>query len=249
MAEWQRITAVYRGMYDDELINLAADTEDLTDIARQVLNDELKRRGLGDIAKPGLVQTLPEPMRERRAALLGNQGGAPQLVLDHRANYDNHSGTIEYTWKTLLCECETLEKAQQLKDHLKLAGIDSWIDDPNLMSRFKGFENPRPRVLVAADQLEQARAVAERSNSQGGPGIGGGTPGRRLQDARVPRVRGERPGVGRSEPVQLLALRRLWQPMDGIRRWLDLHPLGRNLEGSQNGKSRPATGQLLPQGE
>jgi hypothetical protein len=160
MAEWQRITAVYRGMYDDELINLAADAEDLTDIARQVLNDELKRRGLGDIAKPGLVQTLPEPMRERRAALLGNQGGAPQLVLDHRANYDSHSGTIEYTWKTLLCECETLEKAQQLKDHLKLAGIDSWIDDPNLVSRFKGFESPRPRVLVAADQLEQARAVA-----------------------------------------------------------------------------------------
>lgn len=161
MTEWQRITAVYRGMYDDELINLAADSEDLTDIARQVLDAELKRRGLGEVAKSGLGQTPPEPMRERRAALLGNQGGASQIVLDYRANYDRHSGTIEYTWKTLLCECETLEEAQQLTERLKLAGIDSWIDDPNLMSRFKSFENPRPRVLVAADQLEQARAVAE----------------------------------------------------------------------------------------
>lgn len=160
MAEWQRITAVYRGMYDDELINLVADSGDLTDIARQVLEAELKRRGLGDVANPGLCQTLPEPMRERRAALLGNQGGASQIVLDHRANYDRHSGTIEYTWKTLLCECDTLEQAQQLTGRLKLAGIDSWIDDPNLMSRFKSFEIPLPRVLVAADQLEQARAVA-----------------------------------------------------------------------------------------
>ena len=92
MAEWQRITAVYRGMYDDELINLAADSGSLTDIARQVLEAELKRRGLGDIASSGPGQTLPEPMRERRAALLGNQGGASQIILDHRANYDRHSG-------------------------------------------------------------------------------------------------------------------------------------------------------------
>jgi hypothetical protein len=158
MAEWQRITKVYRGMYDDELINLVADKEDLTDIARQVLDLELKRRGLGDLSHAGPAHEIPEPKHERRAALLGNQGGASQIVLDHRARLNE--APIEYSWKTLLCECESMEQAQQLSESLKLAGIDSWIDDPNAASRFKGIDQAAPRVLVAADQLEQAREVA-----------------------------------------------------------------------------------------
>ena len=145
-------------MYDDELINLVADKEDLTDIARQVLDLELKKRGLGDLSHAGPAHEAPEPKHERRAALLGNQGGASQIVLDHRARLNE--APLEYSWKTVLCECESTEQAQQLSEFLKLAGIDSWIDDPNASSRFKGFENPTPRVLVAADQLEQAREVA-----------------------------------------------------------------------------------------
>ena len=160
MSEWQRITNVYRGMYDDELTNLVADSEDLTDIARQVLDEELKRRGLGDIAKPVPAATPPEPMRERRAALLGNQGGASQIVLDYRTFQNSENPPSEYTWKTLLCECQTLAQAQLLSESLKLAGIDSWIDDPNATNRFTGMEHTQPRVLVAADQLELARAVA-----------------------------------------------------------------------------------------
>lgn len=160
MAEWQRITEVYRGMYDDELLNLAADSEDLTDIARQVLDAELKRRGLGDVSNPAKAPKLPEPMRERRAALLGNQGGAPQIVLDHRTNYDSDNGTIEYTWKTVLCECESQQQAELLSETLKLAGIDCWIETPNASPRYRALDIPYPRILVAADQLEQARAVA-----------------------------------------------------------------------------------------
>jgi hypothetical protein len=158
MAEWQRITKVYRGMYDDELINLAADKEDLTDIARQVLDLELKKRGLGDLSHASPARDTPEPKRERRAALNGNQGGSSQIVLDYRAKLEE--APLEYSWKTLLCECDSIEQARELSGFLKLAGIDSWIDDPNAASRFKGFENPTPRVLVAADQLEQARAIA-----------------------------------------------------------------------------------------
>ena len=162
MAEWQRIAGVYRSMYDDELINLVADSQDLTDIARQVLDAELRRRGLGNISNPVSAQKLLEPMRERRAPLLGNQGGAPQLVIDHRTNQESDGGSIEYTWKTLLCECETVAQARQLSETLKLAGIDCWIDDPNAAARFRGddLQYPPPRILVAADQLENARAVA-----------------------------------------------------------------------------------------
>ncbi len=159
MAEWQRITSVYRGMYDDELINLVADREDLTDIARQVLDLELKRRGLGDLSHAAPARETPEPKRERRAALLGNQGGASQLVLDYRKTLDSEA-PLEYTWKTPLCECESMEHAQQLCQALQRAGIDNWIDQPGTDLRYKGMELPNPRVLVAADQLENARTIA-----------------------------------------------------------------------------------------
>ena len=158
MVEWQRITGVYRGMYDDELINLVADQQDLTDIARQVLELELKKRGLGDLSSAAPSREAPEPKRERRATLIGNQGGASQIVLDYRAKPEE--APLEYSWKTPLCECESMEQAQQLAEYLKVAGIDSWIHDTYAASRFKGLEHPTPRVLVAADQLEQARAIA-----------------------------------------------------------------------------------------
>lgn len=159
LVEWQRLSEVYRGMYDDELLNLAADAVDLTETARQVLDAELKKRGLGDLSNTSPARNIPEPRRERRAALLGNQGGAPQLVLDYRARQDDDE-PLEYTWKTPLCDCRTTEQAQQLSEVLKRAGIDSWIEEPGTAFRYKGFEMRNPRVLVAADQLEQARAVA-----------------------------------------------------------------------------------------
>lgn len=159
MAEWQRLTGVYRGMYDDELVNLAADAGDLTDVARQVLDLELKRRGLGSLSSPGPPRKPPEPKVERRAALLGNQGGAPQIVLDYRARRDTEP-PLEYTWKTVLCECDSMEQAQFLREALRRADIESWIDGQEPGFRHKGTEFAQPRVMVAADQLEQARAIA-----------------------------------------------------------------------------------------
>jgi hypothetical protein len=158
MVEWQRITNVYREMYDDELVNLVADEKDLTEIARQVLDLELKRRGLGTLSNPSAAQNAPEPMLERRAPLLGNQGGAPQIILDHRGTQDREA-PLEYSWKTLLCECDSTEQAELLCETLRRAGIDNWIDGPGTGFRYKGFEIPNPRVLVAADQLDQARSI------------------------------------------------------------------------------------------
>ena len=158
MAEWQRITEVYRGMYDDELINLVADQEDLTEIARQVLDLELKKRGLGDLSHAAPARPTPEPKRERRGVLIGNQGGASQIVLDYKARHEE--APLEYSWKTPLCDCESAEQAQLLCETLRRAGIDNWIDEPGSRVRHQGMELPNLRVLVAADQLEQARAVA-----------------------------------------------------------------------------------------
>jgi hypothetical protein len=72
--EWQRLTGLYGVMYDGELLNLAADSADLTDTARQVLHDEMKKRGLdepsaaGDASNPFGPATGPRhsPARRRR---------------------------------------------------------------------------------------------------------------------------------------------------------------------------------------
>src|ERR1039458_2695794 len=46
LVEWQRLTETYSKMYDDELLQLAVDSDDLTEQAKQVLSDEMRKRGL-----------------------------------------------------------------------------------------------------------------------------------------------------------------------------------------------------------
>jgi hypothetical protein len=158
IAESQRIAEVYRRMYDDELLNLAADSEDLTDVARHALDHELKRRGLGGLSSTGPQQKTPEPRLERRAVLFGNQGGASQIVLDERSTQAREA-PLEYTWKTLLCECESMDQALLLCEVLRRAGIENWIDGQGSGTSYKGLEFSRPRVMVPADQLDQARIL------------------------------------------------------------------------------------------
>jgi hypothetical protein len=77
------------------------------------------------------------------------------------ANYTYHfsdlpdDGPHEYSWKTELCTCDTREEAWQMGQVLGRAGIDSWIQQPRGSGGLDG-----PRVMVGADQLEHARAIA-----------------------------------------------------------------------------------------
>lgn len=189
VSEWQRLTDQYRRMSDEELIDLAEDFADLTEAARQVLRTELKSRGLSDpqtvaaAPRPQPVRSVPlrpppqtsnapkdsDSIVDRAAMAFGV--GLPELVPDTPdTESEEVSGPHDYTWKTPLCECDTEEEAWQLSEALKQAGIESWIDRPQAYSPrhaslvgLPGFESigmERPRVLVAADQLEQARLVA-----------------------------------------------------------------------------------------
>jgi hypothetical protein len=45
-AEWERLTRIYAEKSDEELRELAEDFGNLTDVAQQVLRDEMKKRGL-----------------------------------------------------------------------------------------------------------------------------------------------------------------------------------------------------------
>ena len=89
----------------------------------------------------------------------------PQLVPDTPDNGAELDGPVDYTWKTPLCDCDTSLQARELSEALKQAGIERWIEAPGTGSptrefRYARFSLSSPRVLVAADQLDQARAIA-----------------------------------------------------------------------------------------
>jgi ribosomal protein L37AE/L43A len=178
--EWQRLTAEYRQKFDNELLELARDYADLTETAQQALRQEMRSRGLRDPANPraSVVQEVPQtsfsarpttdPIEERTADVLSEQAAGvpgfgsrmPQLVPDTPEADDKDDGPHEYTWKTFLCDCETNEEAQQLSRVLRQANIDSWIQPA------REFGRRSARVMVAADQLDQARAIAAQTSPQ-----------------------------------------------------------------------------------
>jgi hypothetical protein len=153
--EWLRLTRLYAEKSDEELLALAADFGNLTEVAQQVLRDEMKRRGL--------------PVPERRAAAVPDNrpifGRWNQAVAEQNREFDatpdasdegEGDDPVEYTWKTLLCECAEREEAWQVAEVLRRASIESWIDGPQSQS---SLDVRSPQVFVAADQLEAARAV------------------------------------------------------------------------------------------
>ena len=176
--EWQRLTAEYRDKSPEELLELARDYADLTQPAQQALRAEMRSRGLGDPEDPKSViafhsaQAKPTapPLALRNAPSYpeddvapGAFGArAPEPVPDTPGTEVEADGPHEYTWKTPLCECQTSQQARELVDALHQAGIDSWLDSPGSRSRYTGSGLANPRVLVAADQLDQARLIAAR---------------------------------------------------------------------------------------
>lgn len=143
--ERRRLAEVYSEKWDDELRELGAEFDDLTEMAQQALHAEMKKRGLG---VPGLAGQSPDPLAVPRPL--------PDLDQPDDPEPEQESDLPrEYTWKTVLCECDSQEEAWQVREVLRRAGIETWVEKP----RFS-FDLSSPRVLVAADQLDHAREVA-----------------------------------------------------------------------------------------
>jgi hypothetical protein len=150
-AEWQRLTPLYREMCDEELLSLAAEMNDLTEMAQQVLRDELRRRGLSD--------GPPRQAAERSGRLRTSQSDSAQDFSTDEDSNDESDPLHEFTWKTLLCLCDTQEQAWQIQEVLRRSGIESWIEGSK--SKYS-MDQQNPRVLVAADELDLAREIAAR---------------------------------------------------------------------------------------
>ena len=135
---WQDITENYRQMSDGELLELGEKPEDLTEVARQALSDEMHTRGLS-ASQPAFE---PEVMDQRAVIHWG---------VRHDQDMEGQTGEDavprEYTWKALLCQCENRDKAWQVGETLRLAGIESWIT--GAASR---WDMIGPQVQVAADE-------------------------------------------------------------------------------------------------
>jgi hypothetical protein len=175
--EMQRLAAHYRELSDDELRDLAADIADLTETAQQALRTEMQSRGLRDLVvatnapaasnapsaatiAPSVSYATSAPTQDRTGTASSFFARQPQLVPDSPDPSAEPDGPVDYTWKTPLCDCDTLLQARELSEALRRAGIESWIDAPGTGSRYARFSLASPRVLVAADQLDQARAIA-----------------------------------------------------------------------------------------
>ena len=157
MEEWRRLTAHYSEMGDIEIRELATQINDLTETAQQILRDELKKRGLSE-------KSLSSRSTSRETA--ADDSAEVHWGFEENSNQDageDVAGTrpVEYTWKTGLCRCDSIDEAAQRGEMLRRAGIESWVQRPG--SRFVvpwlelGVGDLQ--INVAADQLEEARAV------------------------------------------------------------------------------------------
>lgn len=153
--EWRRLNALYSEMGDVEIRELAAQINDLTPNAQQILRDELKKRGMNERGSSALrtasAQEIADPTANSDAQIHWEPSNYTYVFSELPNEND---GPHEYTWKTELCTRDTAEEAWQLGEMLKRAGIDSWIQGPNNRAGLDGS-----RIMVAADQLELARGV------------------------------------------------------------------------------------------
>jgi len=159
VAEWRRLTEFYRGKSDGELEELAEDFGNLTETAQQVLTDELRSRRL---SMPGRNQqqasTAEQAPRDARFASTVDPDVFAFDTNPDGADADSDGDVPhEYTWKTVLCGVDDSAEALLLREALSRAGIESWVDNRATRVGLSG-----PKILVAADQLEEAREVAAR---------------------------------------------------------------------------------------
>ncbi|HEX4005357.1 MAG TPA: hypothetical protein VHX60_04230 [Acidobacteriaceae bacterium] len=137
-------------MSDEELLDLAASFGDLTQVAQQVLRDEMKKRGMEppSVAKQAERRTDRLWWAEFRPLQYGEQ-----LPTRDGNRYDQSQNEIPHV---LLCECETNKQMTELAEALARAGIQSWYQDVKYRP---GATLDAARVLVRAEQLDDARAI------------------------------------------------------------------------------------------
>jgi hypothetical protein len=122
--DWHSLRENYAAMLDGELELLADNLDDLTETAKEVLRSEMRNRGLGDPRAARQSRQRPHAANADRWASTVDPDAGVGRAREFDQNEES-DGPKEFTWKTLLCECESEQQALQLRETLKRAGIDS----------------------------------------------------------------------------------------------------------------------------
>jgi hypothetical protein len=158
--EWRRLTALYAEMGEVEIRELADQINDLMPTAQQILREEMKKRGVTN-----------EPTTPEEETTNGSQAVVHWERWEGTAAEadDSKESRRQYTWKTGLCRCDSVNEASARCEMLRRAGIETWIQRPG--SRFvipwvDELGVGDIQINVAADQLEDARMIVAKSIPQ-----------------------------------------------------------------------------------
>ena len=158
--EWTRLTRLYAEKSDEELLALAAEFGNLTEIAQGVLRDEMRKRRMeptkrGGRASEGTSENREQGEREQEPTF-GAWGRKNSAREGRLGGTDESDPSIPWVY---LCECDSSDQLNQLAEVLRQAGIDSRVEGIPYRS-VASFETCR--LTVRADQLDDARTIIAR---------------------------------------------------------------------------------------
>ncbi len=140
--EWRRLQSLYAGMSEEELQSVADEGYELTDVAKQVLNAEISKRGLQVIVRL-----------------------APVLEETQEGDEDFDPANLELT---SACVVDNKEQAAWVKKTLNDAGIPCYFG-PNLVEdvgRLQFPENRGVQVKVLAGDRHRVPFVLREFHAQ-----------------------------------------------------------------------------------
>ena len=144
-------------MGDVEIQELADQINDLTPTAQDVLRDELKKRNLLENRPASSPFTSLSSQHGKDRRTVCHFVPASAEVSESIEEIEEET-PVEFSWKTLLCECDDPLEARAIARVLMAAGIESWIERTAQYYAGPGGS----KVVVAADQLEHAKQVLEQ---------------------------------------------------------------------------------------
>jgi hypothetical protein len=153
--EWQRLQQLYAGLSDDELLNLAASRDELTEVAQQAFAAEMNGRGLAlpvDEAEADVTTSSVEEAEDQESSWA--EGGE-----DDRSEAEKDPSLVEL--KTFGIATEAEKALHELDDHGIPVTMESALrrlteDGPRIKTNWL-------TIFVEKTRQEEARSVLRKT--------------------------------------------------------------------------------------
>jgi hypothetical protein len=156
--ERQRLTERYAEMPLDKLQKIAADWHELTEIARETLDAEIRRRGssIPDSVKTAKSPIVPQPVVETPILEEPEEDEEPPIAIEP----DNSSGAK----LVMVRSFRDLPEALLAKGSLESAGIQSFLADDNIVRMDWFWSNliGGVKLMVSPEEFGEATAILDQ---------------------------------------------------------------------------------------